>query len=547
MNRSIFRFILFVLAMSFAAVEGVASVDSHFQLLGHEKGNGGDVVACFKNYLSAREAAAKITNQEGNVFSQPDVIANLESARILDLYEFQLPAGFPPRVRPLINQVGTMDSMIQTLIERAAQKSTFGQELADRYELMPLDNWRATEGVIELDDSLSAVLLPQNCILVQSAVRQGNVVYYDAPLFEVLPPIHQTALIMHELIYRLAVDNGASDSRVARQANGLLLSMSEWDHLSPDEIDEQINSLGDFAFPKNFLGNSIWVSRLTSNPTDRGLIYFAANKQASIHLDGSSYVVSAGSTVGVFASGSIGSFSGLLQDQLGNWLPGFFIFQKSGSLLTARLTGAFHWQGFQWSFANGGLYEFNAERDVLSFVPSAQTKIGMGLGSFDVQSGGRVTFYSKTQQIASLDLATGAYGLPQGFFVSNGHLEFAANGSIKSASKIEGTARFQNASIQIKHGWAVGRWSQGSVLEELVMSEVPPEGMDPVQLWTKFYEIHFDKDSKVKFSADGSIEKINFGFTGGSVKGHTDSQKYSGSYPGKTVFLDSAGDISKIE
>ncbi|HAR43744.1 MAG TPA: hypothetical protein DCS07_14105 [Bdellovibrionales bacterium] len=56
------------------------------------------------------------------------------------------------------------------------------------------------------------VLFSPNCLVAQTAYRKGNQIFFDRNLYNRLSPLNQAALVLHEALYAIAKDDGATDA-----------------------------------------------------------------------------------------------------------------------------------------------------------------------------------------------------------------------------------------------------------------------------------------------------------------------------------------------
>ncbi|MBS1985610.1 MAG: hypothetical protein JST16_15715 [Bdellovibrionales bacterium] len=240
---------------------------------GFDKGNGGDSVVCFKS-LSMRNQVQetllknRYSNAPQDPFENPGALDDIESIRTLDLYEYQLPTGFPPQVHPLLSLSGDLPTRIRTVIDRAKTRTTLGDKIDETYSKIPLANWKASQAVVEIDDSNEAEILPANCLLIQQAVRQGNIVYYNAKLFHLLDDTSKTALVIHELVYEIAAERGSSTSTGARPIVGWLFSRDEFGETPLLALPSKLGVLGNYAFPYLVNGQKIWTRGVLDETKD---------------------------------------------------------------------------------------------------------------------------------------------------------------------------------------------------------------------------------------------------------------------------------------
>jgi hypothetical protein len=230
---------------------------------GDDKGNGGDAVVCFSDddtYNRVKNILInnKRSSQALNPFEDETNMSAVSSIQMLDFYEYQLPAGFPPIQHKILPIQESFVSFINNKITEMSSKSGLADELKKQLASIPLNRWRAAPGVVEIDDSDSAVTLPNGCLLVQMAVRKSEQVYYDKFLFTKLDETNRAGLVFHELIYKFSVENGATNSRHSREVVGLLMG-DEWTPLLPIEIHQQLRKIGRFDFPLKYQDQLLWV------------------------------------------------------------------------------------------------------------------------------------------------------------------------------------------------------------------------------------------------------------------------------------------------
>lgn len=233
--------------------------------LGNTKGNGGDVVVCFntrsvQDMVNERLRKNKYDPQGSvNPFENPNVLSDISSIEMFDVYEFKLPVGFPPAERKLLPADRTD---LQSIMNRIKPLSPgLNDALATALDQVPLGNWTAAPGIPELDDSDSSVFVPESCLLVQIAVRRDNIVYYDKHLYSKLDKLNSDALVLHELVYKIAVDNKHNNSRVTRQVVGMLLS----ENSMPQDsllLHKTLKTLGNFWFVDNIDGSPAEIATI---------------------------------------------------------------------------------------------------------------------------------------------------------------------------------------------------------------------------------------------------------------------------------------------
>ncbi len=245
-------------------------------LAGGDKGNGGDAVVCFSDSTVQEQVRLELfRNQAGgtnsNPFAKPETMRVVSSVELLDLYEYKLPNGFPPKRREVMKVDGTFQETVPAIFSRLEKKSAFATTLRDVYKTIPLNHWHASPGVVEINDSSQAFLLPSECLLIQVAARISDQVYYDEHLWNKMDELNHTALVLHELIYKIAVDHGDNNSQKARQIVGLAMSKDEFEQFDAYQVYKKLAPLGSFFSNWNIEGNQVQVQRVVSESDQTGI------------------------------------------------------------------------------------------------------------------------------------------------------------------------------------------------------------------------------------------------------------------------------------
>ena len=166
-------------------------------------GNGGDVVVC-------RDGQNKILSVE-----------------LLDFYEGRVLNGRHP-----LPMDGDTDALVEIALQRLgkvnptrqARYAKWAKSFHEEAAYIPNAN------LVDIDDSRH-IVLPAGCtisqIAIQRPIREGiekkRYVIND-DLWKELNPLNQAGLILHELIYREAIEGDISDSKLVRLINSLIFS-----------------------------------------------------------------------------------------------------------------------------------------------------------------------------------------------------------------------------------------------------------------------------------------------------------------------------------
>jgi hypothetical protein len=170
---------------------------------------------------SAMALDAKEVGNGGNAVLCPAT----KSAELLDYYE----------ARILRNMNVTMGSgkdpvaVAQFAVQRLKKLSPLRALAYEKYIQSFISESRFLKGVelVEINDS-GHIFLPTNCKPVQVAVQKAPAFPGDGryvinqDVWDQMPVTSQAGLILHEVIYREALEFGASDSRAVRYLNSVL-------------------------------------------------------------------------------------------------------------------------------------------------------------------------------------------------------------------------------------------------------------------------------------------------------------------------------------
>lgn len=149
----------------------------------------------------------------------------IQSAQVLDLYEAQHQYGLQLLPSPI-----TLDEAINLVGERLESLS------GTRQYMMSMNREQLKEiykkfvllgpgiGLEPINDSHD-ILRPENCEIEQLAYfKESNIILVNQNIWSKLDPQNQAALIVHEAIYQLQRQRGATDSRDSRKIVGHLFS-----------------------------------------------------------------------------------------------------------------------------------------------------------------------------------------------------------------------------------------------------------------------------------------------------------------------------------
>lgn len=175
-----------------------------------------------------------------------NVIRCADSVELLDYYEAR------EMQNVAINLGGpelTVQQKVELAIQRASvhdtQLTTDLRELAK--EFFRYSAWITGADLPPIADS-NHILIPRGCDVVQTAIQKerrfvGESIYYiNKELWDRMSRDHQAGLVLHEILYRRARINGATDSVGARYFNSMLASEDRIRNLTLKEFVSLLKS-----------------------------------------------------------------------------------------------------------------------------------------------------------------------------------------------------------------------------------------------------------------------------------------------------------------
>lgn len=177
-----------ILNLVFLALMGLPAAHAH------EVGNGGDVVVC--------QGQAPV---------------------VLDYYTGTLP--IPGNKQPELEDISgmTAEQVVQLFSQKLAG-THFGENF-DRMaeEITDLNRWSVVIGLKDVKDDGMQFGLPEGCSLVQGAVRAQQLMYMEKSVADAISPAQMGMLMVHEVLYALAVEKEKTTSESTRQIVRVLL------------------------------------------------------------------------------------------------------------------------------------------------------------------------------------------------------------------------------------------------------------------------------------------------------------------------------------
>lgn len=171
--------------------------------------NGGDAVLCFAFDRTADNVRhfMKENRKKKNPYRDPlswSALNELRSVELLDLYQMQRSgfAGNDPLIAPAGDFLAQAQERLDLLVKLSPAR--FAERVEAERARLPEDLWVGMDsGVVEVSDFESEFFLPRRCVLAQFAMQSQGRVLFDRRLLDRLPPLHQSAFIVHEWLVGL--------------------------------------------------------------------------------------------------------------------------------------------------------------------------------------------------------------------------------------------------------------------------------------------------------------------------------------------------------
>lgn len=206
------------------------------QASGGRDGGGGNAVLCYVNTQTKQQVLSEIQkNQSPYTYTdlKLDKLASGFKPQLLDLWEARKPVGFPgQQVRQ--NVLNVTPEQIYSRLQSISKSISMTRLSADSKEISANDylefsktkpsQWKSEPAaILAVDDMSLQAQLPQNCLIAQVAFYDdiNNLVHFDSRIVSLMLSEDQSALRVHEDIYRARRVRGA-DLQVALDNSGRL-------------------------------------------------------------------------------------------------------------------------------------------------------------------------------------------------------------------------------------------------------------------------------------------------------------------------------------
>ncbi|MGZ3662774.1 MAG: hypothetical protein ACXVCK_21940, partial [Bdellovibrionota bacterium] len=142
---------------------------------------------------------------------------------VLDYYNAMLPAPNDPA--PNVEQIEGMSTQkVIRLLGNKLGSSSLGIAFEEaRYLIGNIDLWALADNLVDVHDQNLEYPVPSGCTLKQAAVRQGTGVLIDSEVAKAISPAQLGILVVHELLFYMAAQNGQMDSSGVRAAMRILM------------------------------------------------------------------------------------------------------------------------------------------------------------------------------------------------------------------------------------------------------------------------------------------------------------------------------------
>lgn len=218
------KYSLGLLALSMNAWAGISS------------SGGGNASVCFDSSDTVLTLMTDLRNtgaELSKLLFAPKYLSKIQKVRSYDLMMAEMPVGIDqPKLRremfaPKPEQ--TRNEIIQEVIGRISAVNSLGDVIQEvLLNEIPEHHWILAPGVAKIDDGNFQADLPAECIRSQIALRRGDKVLYSGRLFSLMSPLDQAALVIHEAVYKIAMDKGgATNAAGTQEVVGMLFASNQ--------------------------------------------------------------------------------------------------------------------------------------------------------------------------------------------------------------------------------------------------------------------------------------------------------------------------------
>jgi hypothetical protein len=210
------------------------------QASGGRDGGGGNAVLCYVNTQTKQQVLSEIQkNQSPYTYTdlKLDKLASGFKPELLDLWEARKPVGFPgQQVKPNVLNMSPekiyerLDSIAKKIVMdatsyRSDDKVFYASDYLN-YAKTTLTQWKAEPAaVLAINDMTLQAQLPKNCLIAQVAFYDdvNNLVHFDSRIVSLMSAVDQSALRVHEDIYKARRVRGDEFDRLLVSGRAVVL------------------------------------------------------------------------------------------------------------------------------------------------------------------------------------------------------------------------------------------------------------------------------------------------------------------------------------
>lgn len=178
-----------------------------------DKGNGGDVIVCFKgdNKIQLTNKIRKMLKKHINPFDDKRILNMIDNVKLLDFWEYDLDFKYEESSEDIYTDITNKIKKVSP---------NYYKKILKIEDQLRFQSYRSLP---ELRDEGIYPRIPSHCLIVQIAIQQNNdVVLYDSTFFEMLSEVDKAGLYLHEYLYNIAKKIGHEQSHYVRALNKFL-------------------------------------------------------------------------------------------------------------------------------------------------------------------------------------------------------------------------------------------------------------------------------------------------------------------------------------
>ena len=221
---------------------------------GSSNGNGGHAVTCFRTTEAKNKVLRTIeyNDEQVSVHSMRDPLAGAQdqitSVELFDLFEGKSPDLFEDDSQPIETRA-KLHTVLKERLEIMERTTTFYDTISAAQKAVMSNLTASPGGVMQVYDTGHQTIIPGNCLLIQAAIQKRDIVTdkvkvsINQTLLSRMTEVHKAALLLHEMLYLIAIENLERDSHNTRALVRLVMS-KKFEKMSPDEVSNAFNQSG---------------------------------------------------------------------------------------------------------------------------------------------------------------------------------------------------------------------------------------------------------------------------------------------------------------